>query len=205
MFKSLKHIRTKKTIKGTIKEFQAMTPDERANAIFFVWLTRGMNLVYFHSLNSNIVTQDRGMGELIIPVYYYKKGSESILSNLINDFVEMGNINLSNAIFYHYLTNMSFSFQEEDYLPLIRSMWDEMFESLIDKTDMNEKVNFALPKVTQNEVQKKQFLEHNDIKPEDFIEDPKSIMPHFLVPDHPLSKRLLEEDKLMKQLGFDKF
>ena len=70
---------------------------------------------------------------------------------------------------------------------------------------MNEKVNFALPQVTQTEVQKKQFLEHNDIKPEDFIEDPKSIMPHFLVPDHPLSKRLLEEDKLTKQLGFDKF
>ena len=52
---------------------------------------------------------------------------------------------------------------------------------------------------------KKRFLENNDIKPEDFIENPKSIMPHFLVPDHPLSKRLLEEDKLTKQLGFDKF
>ena len=53
--------------------------------------------------------------------------------------------------------------------------------------------------------EKKQFLENNDIKPEDFIENPKSIMPHFLVPDHPLSKRLLEEDKLTKQLGFDKY
>ena len=117
----------------------------------------------------------------------------------------MGTINMGNALLFHYYTNMYSSFPEEDYLPLIRSMWDEMFESLIDKTDMNEKVNFALPKVTQTEEQKKQFLENNDIKPEDFIEDPKSIMPHFLVPDHPLSKRLLEEDKLTKQLGFDKY
>ena len=205
MFKSLKHIRTKKEIKKTIQAFQEFTPDQRANEIFFLWLTRGMNLVDFYSAKTNIAAQERGMGELIIPVYYYKKGGESILHNMASEMNETGTISLSNALFFHYYTNMSFSFPEEDYLPLIRSMWDEMFESLIDKTDMNEKVNFALPQVTQTEVQKKQFLEHNDIKPEDFIEDPKSIMPHFLVPDHPLSKRLLEEDKLTKQLGFDKY
>ena len=127
------------------------------------------------------------------------------MHNIAGEFDQMGTINMGNALLFHYYTNMYSSFPEEDYLPLIRSMWDEMFESLIDKTDMNEKVNFALPKVTQTEEQKKQFLENNDIKPEDFIEDPKSIMPHFLVPDHPLSKRLLEEDKLTKQLGFDKY
>ena len=205
MFKSLKHIRTKKEIKKTIQAFQEFTPDQRANEIFFVWITRGMNLVDLYSAKTNIAARESGMDELITPIYYYKKGSESILHNIAGEFDQMGNYNIGNALLFHFYTNMHPSFPEEDYLPLIRSMWDEMFESLIDKTDMNEKVNFALPKVTQNEIQKKQFLEHNDIKPEDFIEDPKSIMPHFLVPDHPLSKRLLEEEKLMKQLGFDKF
>ena len=89
----------------------------------------------------------KGIGELIIPIYYYKKGSESILHNIAGEFDQMGTINMGNALLFHYYTNMYSSFPEEDYLPLIRSMWDEMFESLIDKTDMNEKVNFALPKV----------------------------------------------------------
>ena len=35
---------------------------------------------------------------------------------------------------------------------------------------------------------------------DELIKNPRSIMPHFLVPGHPLSHKLLEEEKIGKSL-----
>lgn len=49
-------------------------------------------------------------------------------------------------------------------------------------------------------IKKKQFLEYNDVTQDELIKNPRSIMPHFLVPGHPLSHKLLEEEKIGKSL-----
>ena len=101
------------------------------------------------------------------------------------------------AIACRYLTSIASSYPDEGYYGLVKEMWDALLSGY---TDMQEVVDELLPKVINNEVQKKQFLENNDVSKEELINNPRSIMPHFLVQGHPLSHRLLEEGKLAKDL-----
>ena len=44
------------------------------------------------------------------------------------------------------------------------------------------------------------WIENNDVTSEEFLDDPKAILPHFMVSGHPLSIKLLEEEKISKSL-----
>jgi len=46
----------------------------------------------------------------------------------------------------------------------------------------------------------KKLIENNDVTIEALINDVNSIMPHFLVPGHPLSVELLEKEKMGKYI-----
>ena len=189
MFMAFAHRSAKKSIKKNTEWYNNMSPDHKAGSIFFIWLMRGFNLASLNSMNSEI--------ELVIPIYYYKKGAESAMSGMDKDFKNTGNIPLSNACNHHYLTSIASSYPDQGYFGLIKRMWDAL---LSDYSDIQEVVDEILPQVTSTDYQKKQFLEYNDVTQDELIKNPRSIMPHFLVPGHPLSHKLLEEEKIGKSL-----
>lgn len=74
------------------------------------------------------------------------------------------------------------------------------FDKTLEQNGIKAVVDEILPQVTSTDYQKKQFLEYNDVTQDELIKNPRSIMPHFLVPGHPLSHKLLEEEKIGKSL-----
>ncbi|GEM_PF-5359313 len=97
---------------------------------------------------------------------------------------------MSNAINYHYFTNLAVSYPDEGYGTLVREMWEEVLKNHTEMREVPDEMGeiIADPK---NET----IIRNNDVSVTDFIANPSVIVPHFLVPGHPLSARLLEAEK----------
>lgn len=182
IFGYLLHRKTRGDIAKVIDVHRGYDSDKRAGALFYAWLIRGMNLAPTHLSH-----------ELIIPIYYYKRGAESVLVDLISGFQRSRNFSMCNAARIHFFTNLAVSYPQEGYGTLVRQVWGELFA---DHTPIDEVIRELEPIIYQSQIQ--QLLQHNDVSVDEFVHDPKVIMPHFLVPGHPLSSRLLEEEKLAR-------
>lgn len=174
------HRSARKNIEKNIQWCRTLHPDKRAGKIFYVWLMRGMNLA-----------DSRAKITLNIPVYYYPKGSGAPLMDFIKGFEQSGNVSMVNAAYHHFYTSFAVSFPDKGYGGLVREMWRVLLE---DHTPMSEVIDSMAPLLAQADIQ--QLLANNDISTSELVKNPKSILPHFLVPGHPLSARLLEEEKL---------
>ena len=180
------HKIAKKGIRKNIEFHKSLHPDHRAEMIFYVWLSRGLNL-----------SEVAGNPSLFIPIYYYAKGAESVLSDVINIFQSSGDMSMCNAVHHHLYTNLAVSYPGEGYGALVREMWRRLFENY---TNIKEVVaEYELTPLFENPGIKK-MIENNDVTVETLINDVNSIMPHFLVPGHPLSVELLEKEKMGKYI-----
>lgn len=173
------HRSTKKQIKTNLDWCRRISPDQRAGLLFHLWLSRGINLA-----------DVSGLPEVFIPIYYYTRGAEVALGELLSIFTAAKSFSMLNAINYHYFTNLAVSYPDEGYGTLVREMWEEVLNNHTEMrevfTEMSEII--ADPR---NEA----IIRNNDVPVADFIANPSVIVPHFLVPGHPLSARLLEADK----------
>ncbi len=192
IFSGVMHWSTKKTITSTIEGYKGLTPDQRAGLIFHIWLMRGVNLAVVSEASGNAHCKG-----LFIPVYYYKKGAESVLTRLIKMYESSGNIQLLNATKHHLFTNLAVSYPDEGYGAVVREMWKTLF---CNHTDLQEVATDLAPLLGHPTVS--QMVANNDITLIEFVDQPDSILPHFMVLGHPLSSRLLEEDKLANACGF---
>jgi len=179
----LMHKSAKSSIKKTIAWYEQFTPDYRAGAIFYIWLLRGMNLVDF-----------KGNSFVNIPIYFYKKGSEARLTVLIDGF-RNSNINLFHAANHHLYTNLAVSYPDEGFRPLVRNMWESLFN---DYADMQEVLCELQPLLEAPQVQ--EWIANNDVSASELAENPRLIMPHFLVSGHKLSVTLMEDEKFANSI-----
>jgi hypothetical protein len=74
IFGFLAHRSSKSNIKKNIAWYERQSPDQRAGAIFYIWLLRGLNLAELSDSSVNL------------PIYYYLKGAESALTDVISSF-----------------------------------------------------------------------------------------------------------------------
>ena len=176
------HRSSKKNIKKNIEWCRRLNPDQRAGMIFYVWLIRGMNLGGL-----------MGNKSLFIPIYYYTKGAEAVLVDVVKAY--SGNASMSNAAHHHLYTNLAVSYPDEGYGPLVREMWRVLLDN---HTDLKEVVGELSPILREPAFE--EMVQQNDVSVERLIDDAKSIMPHFLVPGHPLSVKLMEDDKIGKYI-----
>lgn len=176
----LMHKSAKSSIKKIIAQYEQFTPDQRAGAIFYIWLLRGLNLA-----------RVRGTPNVNIPVYFYLKGAEVPLTDVRAEFRDNKNKGLILSVDHHLYTNLAVTCPNEGYGPLVRTMWNILFN---DHTDMKEVVDgmHALLHAPQFE----EVIINNDVSAEELAENPRSIMPHFLVPGHKLSVTLMENEKI---------
>lgn len=180
----LMHKSAKSSIKKTIAWYEQFTSDQRGGAIFYIWLLRGLNLAKF-----------MGDSNVNIPIYFYKKGAEVPLSRLRNDFGEINKTDLLHAASHHLYTNLAATYPDEGYRPLVRNMWDVLFN---DHTDMKLVVPELQP--LRNVPQFEEMISNNDVSASELVENPRLIMPHFLVSGHKLSVTLMEEEKFANSI-----
>lgn len=186
LFGFFAHKSAKKSIKKNIEWYKDLHPDKRAGMIFYVWLSRGINL-----------SEVAGNPKLFIPIYYYAKGAETILTNVINIYQSSNDMSMYNAAHHHFYTNLAVSYPDEGYGTLVREMWRRLFENY---TDLKEVVAELSPALENPTPGIKKMIENNDVTVEALINNADSIMPHFLVPGHPLSVELLEKEKMGKYI-----
>jgi hypothetical protein len=179
----LMHKSMKSRIKKTIAWYEQLSPDQRGGAIFYIWLLRGMNLVDF-----------TGNSFVNIPIFFYQKGSEARLTVLIDGFSN-SNKNLFHAANHHFYTNLAVSYPDEGFRPLVRDMWEILFN---DYTDMQEVLCELQPLLDAPQVQ--EWITNNDVTADELAENPRLIMPHFLVPEHKLSVKLMEDEKIANSI-----
>ncbi len=181
-FSGFAHRSSKKNIQKNIDWYRSRSPDHRAGFIFYAWMVRGANLADFTNKS-----------ELCIPIYYYLKGAEVKLLEMIEVYENAKNAALVNACYHHLYTTFAVSYPDEGYGGLVREMWSTLFENY---TDLSEMVSEVSPLLDQPAFQP--IIKNNDVTFDELIDDPKIIMPHFLVPGNPLSAKLLEEEKMGK-------
>ena len=180
LFANRMHKSARKAIATEIGHFKAATPDQRAGALYYLWLTRGMNTVL----------DDRSQF-VNLPIYYYVRGGESPIIRVmeaLRDRVPMG---FTTALQLHFHTNLVVSYPTEGYSPLVRELWRTL---LTDYTDLAEPVNEL--RSAQEDEGIRRMVSNNDVSEEDLVAEPSKITPHFLVPGHPLSAKLVEEEKM---------
>ncbi len=180
----LLHKSTRSSIKKTIAWYEQFTSDQRGAAIFYIWLLRGHNLAMF-----------MGNSDVNIPIYFYQKGSETPLSRLINGFSEHNKKDLFHSAQHHFYTNLAATFPDAGYRPLVRNMWDVLFN---DHTNMELVVREMQPLL--NVPQFEEMISNNDVSAGELAENPRLIMPHFLVPGHKLSVTLMENEKIANSI-----
>jgi hypothetical protein len=184
LFSFFAHRASRKSIQKTIDWYRELGPDKKAGMIFYVWLTRGINLA-----------EISGNAGLVIPVYYYKKGAEAILTDVIDIYKSHGNIPLSNAANHHFYTNLAVSYPDEGYGSLVREMWNEL---LSEYTALEEVIDEMVQFLNMPDIAR--LVENNDVSIEKLVKEVNSIKPHFMVNNHPLSIKLLEEEKLANSI-----
>lgn len=178
------HRSTKKQIRKNLAWYRLISPDQRAGMLFYLWLSRGINLA-----------EISGHPESFIPIFYYVRGAEVALGQLLSIFTGAKNFSMANAVNHHYLTNLAVSYPDEGYGALVREMWEALLEY---HTDMREVVDEM--RLIIEDTKNAAIINNNDVPVHDFVATPSAIMPHFLVPGHPLSARLLEEEKMGRYL-----
>lgn len=180
----LMHKSAKSSINKIIVWYEQLTPDLRASLIFYIWLLRGLNLA-----------KSQGNLSVNIPIYFYSKGAEVPLTSVRDEFSNYSDKGLFHAASHHLYTNLAVTYPDDGYGPLVRKLWGVLFHN---HTDMREAVSLMQPVLKAPKSQ--ELITNNDISIDELAENPKAIIPHFMVPGHKLSAKLMEDEKLANLL-----
>ena len=179
IFNSLMHGSIKKQIKRQTNYYSSLDSDLKSVLIFQLWITRGINL---SAVNGN--------PNINIPIYYYVKGAEAILPTLINLYEKHGNKLQMMAANHHYLTNFANSYPEKGYPALVKDLWGALY---LHHDPISSIYHLIEDQLKHNN--SKAMIENNDVSFDEFLDNDKSIYPHFMVPGHPLTIELIEKQK----------
>jgi hypothetical protein len=178
MFGWLAHKSSKKKIEQNTAWYREKRPDQRANILFWIWATRGIDLAPGTSLFA----------------FHYLKGAESPLTDYIK-ILGGSDPAIDAAIHHHFFTNLAVTYPDEGYRPLVRTLWDEVFANISELREIASENAMAISQHPFSE-----WIENDQISQDEFLDDPKVIMPHFFVPGHPLSVQLLENGKISSSI-----
>lgn len=179
MFFAMLH--NKKTVKKYIEVLKNTSYDVRAEWMFYVWLTRGINLALADDTTfSNVqsMLEKNGFPVLNIPIYAYKKGSEVGIIN----YKKVCGIRHShpyfNALNIHLYTSIAATYpNKKNYCNDIKEMWGLLLSNYGDLEEMKLELSgwFKNPPELI-----KMLIENNNITIEELIERPNTIFPEFL-------------------------
>lgn len=198
------HKTTKKHIEKMIERFKTGAPDSRAGVIFYAWFTRGINLAEVLEHNRQKLEMLRNKFESFsvnIPIYYYAPGAEVPINELIKQLRKVENNTHNNSIAHalrlHQYTNLAVSLPSFGYGTLAHDLWYSLIQNY---SDINEVVQDFKQLIESPDVQK--TINNNDVSVAELMENPKRIIPHFLVQGHPLSVELLEMGKFRDEFKY---
>ncbi len=124
------------------------------------------------------------------PIYYYSKGAEAPIVQLIQSET---NAALRMALEHHFYTNLAVSYPDAGFGRYVREMWDLSFNLSMSISTFD--FVKSCPQFFSSPFQIK-LISESDVSLDAFCANPREILPHFMVPGHPLSVKLMEQDKL---------
>lgn len=121
-------------------------------------------------------------------VYHYQKGNEVPLIELMQEAQRTKNRELWTSLNMHFYTNLATSY--DGYDQLIRDMWNKLFAGAATVKSVYQRIfpDDALP-------------EGRDIPKCVFLDNPRTITPHFFLTNSPISRELDERRALGVRLG----
>ncbi len=123
-----------------------------------------------------------------IYVLHYQKGNEVALIQMMEAAERKGDRALWSALNMHCHTNLATSY--DGYDTLIRAMWDRLLKGAdeVEGTWYRKSPDHAVP-------------DSPGLTGSAFLKNPRTITPHFLLPDSPISRQLEERRKLAQAFG----
>src|SRR5690554_4452891 len=180
LFSFLANKSVKNRIKETTKWYKQLTPDDRAGMIYFIWISRGMNLPC-----------SRGGEAKFVPIFHYYRNSEVAILDLIDECTKVKNIPLKNALYHHYFTAVASTYPDEEYGAILNEMWEAILENY---TDLREVVHEMRSQLENPD--RKSVIDNNDVSVDNLVVNPDLIIPHFLRKDHALTNKVRAEEIL---------
>ncbi|MCP1674406.1 hypothetical protein J2T57_001508 [Natronocella acetinitrilica] len=177
MFGWLAHRTEKKRIEKLTGVYRRASSDQLAACILGVWVVRGLLLT-------------PGADAVGVRIFHYVRGAEVPLTDWEQGFLAQGDESMALAISHHLLTNHAVSYPDSGYGAPVRELWDALL------SDTSALAATPLPLTPELQ----EIVDQADVSHQALIARPRAILPHFMVPGHPLSAELLERDKLARQM-----
>lgn len=120
-----------------------------------------------------------------IRIFHYQPGHEVPLLILMDIAERKGQKGLRSAFHIHLYTNLATT--HSGYLESVRKMWEHLFKGA-------SELPAAYKKMFPDDI----LPDNSDIKKKDFLENPRLIIPHFLLPDSPITQEIANKKELHK-------
>lgn len=194
LFVGFAHNAAHKDLNRLVERYRSGSPDQRTGAIFFAWLTRGIDLSQTKRKVDPRLQSLTGQPNGPIPVFEYRPFSEVGLLRYAQLLEEAGwggepgshgTMVLNSLRGAHFYTALAVSYPNEGYSDLVAQLWDGLLQ---DYTPLEEVVDDLSRLIETRVIQ--EFLEGNDVSTEQLVTTPEMIRPHFLVANHPLTEQL---------------
>jgi hypothetical protein len=181
---------TRKEAEHFARKLQTGPREDKVAFLLMAYSTRGLWL----SPDERGYAEMKRMGisdEVInmhaVRVYHYQKGSVVGINELMKAAESAQQPTLVLGLKVHYFTSLSLTYNE--LRPAVEELWNTMFEGAADLPDKSE-----IPDMPAEALSR-------DVTLDAFYAEPRSITPHFFVPDHPLTKEIEQRRLRMLKMG----
>jgi hypothetical protein len=189
------HRAMKKEVQGFIEWLRSIPLEERARLLILVYASSGQQVVPTEEFCDRAIA--RGFHPDLIDAQIlrtrdYNSANQTVLMEWLEAAMKAENAPLVLSLKVHTYTNLATSYPEE-YGDVVRTLWHTLFEASHLVKSQFPKMQAQIPEGGRVEmvacITAFAYVPHG-INLEDFLQNPKLLTPHFLVPDSPVTKRI---------------
>jgi hypothetical protein len=187
------HRQKKKEIKDFVEKLKSSPKEDSANFLIMAYLTSAHPVIPSKTLSAKLIADGSADPQFIesitLRILHYNPANQTPLIDLRQAARETGDILLAVAMAIHEYTN--YATAHEGYDELVKEMWNTLFEaeSIVENafheyrrtSPDRERLDANIRTVEQA---------RPDLPLEKFIKDPRTLTPHFLLVDSPITKHI---------------
>jgi hypothetical protein len=193
------HRQKKKEVKEFVEKLKNSPKEDSANFLIMAYLTSAHPVIPSKTLSAKLIADGSAdlqhIEYITLRILHYNPANQTPLIGLREAARETGDILLAVAMAIHEYTN--YATAHEGYDELVKEMWNALFEA----ADKVESTFHQLRRISPDQGR----LDSNirtveqarpDIPLERFLKDPRTITPHFLLRDSPITKHIQKINEL---------
>ena len=187
------HRQKKKEIKDFVEKLKISPKEDSANFLVMTYLTSAHPLIPSKTHAAKLIADGSADPEFIeyitLRILHYNPANQTPLIELRQAARESGNVLLAVAIKIHDFTNMATA--HEGYDELVKEMWSTLFEAAqIVESTFHEYRRTSPDRERLDANIRTAEQARPDLPLERFLKDPRTLTPHFLLVDSPITKHI---------------